>query len=124
MNNFISTFAYKLIYVFRINDDTHKGLLKIGEATCITDKSFDELLPNCKELNLSAKNRINQYTTTAGITYDLLYTEIAVHGIKFYDNTSSAKINVKVSKIFFIVYIPPYAAKNERIRPPAITEAI
>ena len=33
MNSFEKTFEYKLIYVFRINDKAHEGLLKIGEAT-------------------------------------------------------------------------------------------
>lgn len=77
MNTFQSTFEYKLIYVFRINDEAHKGLLKIGEATCNTDKAPTDLIPNCHELNVAAKFRINQYTTTAGIAYDLLYTELA-----------------------------------------------
>lgn len=77
MNAFQSTFEYKLIYVFRINDEAHKGLLKIGEATCNTDKAPTDLIPNCHELNVAAKFRINQYTTTAGIAYDLLYTELA-----------------------------------------------
>ena len=81
MKSFKSTFEYKLIYVFRINDAAHKDLLKIGEATCNTDKTPSELFPNCKELNAAAKNRINQYTTTAGIVYELLYTEIAVYDI-------------------------------------------
>ena len=79
MKFFNSTFEYKLIYVFRINDLEHKDLLKIGEATCNTNKAATELFPNCKELNTAAKNRINQYTTTAGIAYELLYTEIAVY---------------------------------------------
>ena len=79
MKSFNSTFEYKLIYVFRINDLEHKELLKIGEATCNTNKAATELFPNCKELNTAAKNRINQYTTTAGIAYELLYTEIAVY---------------------------------------------
>ena len=78
MNNFKQTFSYKLIYVFRINDDKHNGLLKVGEATCSTTKSPKDLLPNCKELNLAAKKRINQYTNTAVIDYDLLYTELAM----------------------------------------------
>ena len=77
MNSFEKTFEYKLIYVFRINDKAHEGLLKIGEATCNTDKNPDEILPNCNVLNAAAKKRINQYTTTAGIVYDLLYTELA-----------------------------------------------
>ena len=81
MNKFISTFSYKLIYIFRINDKNHNGLLKIGEATCTTDKTPDELFPNCKELNASAKARINQYTTTAGVEYELLHTELAIRTI-------------------------------------------
>ncbi len=81
MKSFNSTFEYKLIYVFRINDLEHKDLLKIGEATCNTNKTATELFPNCKELNTAAKNRINQYTTTAGISYELLYTETAVYDI-------------------------------------------
>jgi hypothetical protein len=78
MSNFQQTFSYKLIYVFRINDDKHNGLLKVGEATCTTTTSPEDLLPNCKELNLAAKKRINQYTNTAVIDYDLLYTELAI----------------------------------------------
>lgn len=78
MNNFKQTFSYKLIYVFRINDNKHNGLLKVGEATCTTTTSPENLLPNCKELNLAAKKRINQYTQTAGIEYELLYTELAI----------------------------------------------
>ena len=78
MNNFNQTFSYKLIYVFRINDNKHNGLLKVGEATCTTTTSPENLLPNCKELNLAAKRRINQYTQTAGIEYELLYTELAI----------------------------------------------
>ena len=79
MNSFEKTFEYELIYVFRINDKAHEGLLKIGEATCNTDKNPDEILPNCNMLNVAAKKRINQYTTTAGIAYELLYTELARH---------------------------------------------
>ena len=90
MNKFLSTFAYKLIYIFRINDSTHSGLLKIGEATCVTSKPIEELTPNCKDLNIAAKNRINQYTTTAGIAYELLYTELAIHTI-----TKKGKSEVK-----------------------------
>lgn len=76
---FNSTFAYKLIYVFRINDKTHDGLLKIGDATIHTLKSVNELTPNCRDLNLAAKARINQYTHTAAISYELLHTELAVY---------------------------------------------
>lgn len=75
---FTNTFAYKLIYIFRINDEPHKGLLKIGDTTVESNKSLEELAPNCRELNQAAKNRIDQYTSTAGIRYELLHTEIAL----------------------------------------------
>lgn len=38
--NFENTFEYKLIYIFRINDETHKGYLKIGDATIHTNKPY------------------------------------------------------------------------------------
>lgn len=69
-----SSLKAKLIYVFRINDEAHRGCLKIGEATLDSFNSLD-LPPNCKELNQAARHRINQYTQTAGISYDLLHTE-------------------------------------------------
>jgi len=75
---FTSSLKPKLIYVFRINDDAHFGCLKIGEATSGTSELFG-LEPNSKALNISAKKRIDQYTQTAGIAYDLLYTEFAVY---------------------------------------------
>ena len=70
-----NSFASKLIYVFRINNDTHRGCLKIGEAT--TEQEGQA--PNSTALNRAARRRIDQYTQTAGITYELLYTEAAVY---------------------------------------------
>jgi len=67
-----------LIYIFRINDDAHKGCLKIGETTC-DDETVFGLVPNSKLLNAAAKKRINEYTQTAGINYDLLYTEMTIY---------------------------------------------
>ena len=78
---FTSSLKLKLIYVFRINDTEHKGGLKVGEATCDNDNVFG-LAPNSKSLNESAKKRINQYTQTAGIAYDLLYTELTIYNSK------------------------------------------
>lgn len=74
---FTSALVPKLIYVFRINDAAHSGCLKIGEATSDNENIWG-LEPNSKALNEAAKKRINQYTQTAGITYDLLYTEITL----------------------------------------------
>ena len=75
---FSSSLKLKLIYVFRINDAAHRGCLKVGEATCDNDNVFG-FAPNSKALNESAKKRINQYTQTAGIAYDLLYTELTIY---------------------------------------------
>lgn len=75
---FTSSLKLKLIYVFRINDAAHRGCLKIGEATCEDENVFG-LSPNSKTLNEAARKRINQYTQTAGIAYDLLYTELTVY---------------------------------------------
>lgn len=78
MNLFDSLFEYKLIYIFEIRDDAHKGLLKIGDATIKTDCEPNQLSPGCKKLNQAALNRIKKYTNTAGIEPILLYTELAV----------------------------------------------
>ena len=80
-SSFQSTFEYKLIYVFRINDEAHGGSLKVGDATIHTTKTFDQLPPNCSELNAAARKRIDEYTVTAGIVYQLLYTEVAVYRV-------------------------------------------
>lgn len=71
---FESTLKPKLIYVFTIADEKHKGCLKIGETTLLDgSKAMDA--PNSPELNQSAKVRIDQYTKTAAVDYQLLYTE-------------------------------------------------
>lgn len=73
---YFSNLKAKLIYVFRIPDAAHSDCLKIGEAT-FEDGNIT-LPPNSSALNKAAKARIDQYTKTAGITYDLLHTEIAI----------------------------------------------
>ena len=78
MINFKNTFEYKLIYIFRINDERHKGLVKVGDAS-IDAKDWQNLSPNCDALNTAARKRIDNYTRTAGIRYELLHTEIAVY---------------------------------------------
>ena len=60
----------------RINDDAHKGCLKIGDATTPDGEAW-EFAPNSKLLNQGARKRINEYTRTAGVEYELLYTELA-----------------------------------------------
>jgi len=70
--------SYKLIYVFSIPYNTHKGLLKVGETTINTVTDPNLLTPGCDELNRAANARIGSYTNTASIDYSLLYTELAV----------------------------------------------
>ena len=74
MATFKQSFEPKLIYVYRINDESHKDCLKVGEASCHSTEYFS-LKPNSKELNDAAKERIRHQTQTAGIAFELLYTE-------------------------------------------------
>ncbi len=76
---FDSTLKPKLIYVFRINDTAHAGCLKIGEATLPDGSDFGGFSPCSHVLNQAAKKRIDQYTRTAGISYELLYTEVTLY---------------------------------------------
>lgn len=90
-NIFGSSFEYKLIYIFEIKEETHRGLLKIGDTTIQTEESIDNLPPNCKALNQAAKRRIKQYTNTVGITPELLHTELAVRTVKDKDGRPALK---------------------------------
>ncbi|MDR3186167.1 MAG: Eco57I restriction-modification methylase domain-containing protein [Christensenellaceae bacterium] len=74
---FNNTLSYKLVYIFEISDKAHKNCLKIGETT-IKGYEKSELSPNCEALQTQAHKRILQYTTTAAISYNLLWTELAV----------------------------------------------
>ena len=76
---FDNPFGFKLIYIFEIPDEQHKGILKIGDATIYTSASIADLHSNCSELNKAAKKRIDSYTKTANIKYNLLHTELAVY---------------------------------------------
>ena len=67
------TFESKLIYVFTIPDESHRGRLKIGDAT-FSGNPYDYVA-----IENAAKNRINQYTTTADIQYELLYVDLAIN---------------------------------------------
>lgn len=73
-----STLRSKLIYIFGIADEAHDGCLKIGEATLDEDCDLFMLPPNCDALNKAARQRINQYTQTAGVEYQLMHTELAI----------------------------------------------
>lgn len=76
---FEDTSSYKLIYIFSIDDERHKGRLKIGDTSIHTNKTLDQLPPNSHDLNVEAKKRIDSYTKTADVNYNLLHTELAVY---------------------------------------------
>lgn len=88
---FGSAFCYKVIYAFEINAETHKGLLKVGDASLFTDSAIDSLSPNSKELNQAALKRIRQYTNTVGLTPRLLHTELAIRTVRAGDGTVELK---------------------------------
>jgi len=77
MATFESSLKSKLIYVFAINDNRHSNCLKIGETT-IDEDDGSNLFGNTEALQEAAHKRIRQYTKTAGIAYQLLYTEISI----------------------------------------------
>ncbi|MBO4780431.1 MAG: DEAD/DEAH box helicase family protein, partial [Selenomonadaceae bacterium] len=77
---FEEAFRYKLIYIFSIPDDLHRGYLKIGDTTLKTNRRADFFQPNCNALKAAAKARINEYTQTAAVPFKLEHTELAVAG--------------------------------------------
>ncbi|MCI1473811.1 MAG: Eco57I restriction-modification methylase domain-containing protein [Prevotella sp.] len=78
MATFNTALKSRLIYVFAISDKWHKDCLKIGETTLEEDNGgFPE--PNSEILNRAARKRIDKYTQTAGIAYQLLYTDTTLY---------------------------------------------
>jgi len=90
MATFETSLKSRLIYVFAIQDEWHKDCLKIGETTLEEDHG-DFPAPCSDVLNKAAHKRIDQYTTTAGIAYSLLYTEMTI----FFKNGTICSFNDK-----------------------------
>ncbi len=78
MATFDSSLKSRLIYVFAIADEQHEGCLKIGETT-LGDVGAVSTEPNSPALNEAARARIDQYTKTAAISYELLHTELTLY---------------------------------------------
>ena len=86
--------SYKIIYVLGTNINIHEGLLKIGETTVsITEDQNASLYDNSDLLVKAAKDRVDQYLGTAGISYEVLYTTIAK------DNQKQTFSDKKVHKV-------------------------
>lgn len=79
MATFTSALRPRLIYVFAIADEAHADCLKIGETTLPDDIGSASTEPNSDVLNSAARARIDQYTKTAGISYELLHTELTLY---------------------------------------------
>ena len=73
-----STFVYSVIYVFGIDDRNHRGRLKIGETSIAFAQGTEPggVEPGDEALERAARRRIDSYTRTADIAYDLLWTEL------------------------------------------------
>ena len=80
--------SYNVIYIYAIEDDAHKGLLKIGRSSLSSSYSIAQLPPNSPQLNQSAHLRIQQQTKTALVNYKLLHTELAVRTIRMKDGST------------------------------------
>jgi hypothetical protein len=78
MATFESSLKSRLIYIFAIGDEWHRNSLKIGETTLEEDNG-DLLAPNDPLLQEAARKRIDQYTKTAGIAYQLLHAELTIY---------------------------------------------
>lgn len=86
------TMSYRLIYIFTIHDAQHEGYWKIGKTNFDSVNSYKQLPPNCVELNCAARDRIDQYTKTAMVEYDLQYTELARRTVTFPDGTTDTEL--------------------------------
>ncbi len=89
---YAGTMQYNLIYIFEIPDEAHRGYLKIGEHRFDSASSYKQLPPNCDELNKQAKLRIDQYTKTALVRYNLLHTELARVQVRLADGTVESRL--------------------------------
>lgn len=84
-NKFIyETMGKKLIYVYKLDYESEKGFLKVGDASI--DKYNSDLRDNSEYLIKTAYNRIRQYEKSTKI--DVLYATLAVDkdGIFFRDH--------------------------------------
>ena len=109
MQLYNATVNYRLIYVFTIPDEKHEGCLKIGETSVDSGLSHKQLTPNCEELNQAARKRIDQYTKTALIDYELLHTELARRHVKLADGTEDWTL-FSDNDVHNVLYASGYAA--------------
>lgn len=73
---FTPTLRPRLIYVYSIDDEAHRGYLKVGQTSLSEDMPPEGYQPNAKQLNEVAHKRIKEQTQTAAVPYDLRHTEL------------------------------------------------
>lgn len=105
------TMSYRLIYIFAIHDKDHEGYLKIGDTTFDSTKSYKQLPPNCEELNQAARDRIDDYTKTDMVAYDLQYTELARKVVTFSDGEVETSL-FRDKRVHEVLYRSGYTSKN------------
>lgn len=69
--------SYNVIYVYEIDDDAHRGFLKIGKTSFSSKKSIEQLPTDCLDLQNAAHNCIYTQTHRAAIQYSLLLSDLA-----------------------------------------------
>ena len=111
MATYEPTMSYRLIYIFAIHDKDHEGYLKIGDTTFDSTKSYKQLPPNCEELNQAARDRIDDYTKTAMVAYDLQYTELARKVVTFSDGEVETSL-FRDKRVHEVLYRSGYTSKN------------
>ena len=83
--------TYNVIYAFKVPDDKIKyypqyvGLIKVGYTTIALPDNFDVFTQDIQkqewlrqQIEQSAKDRINEYTTTVQFPYEVIYTTLAI----------------------------------------------
>ena len=77
-------FKLKLVYVFRINDEAHRGCLKVGD-TYLSEDSSDpmQLVPNRRNRTAIAYSTLNVGETRALSDYETIFDVEAFPSEKF-----------------------------------------
>ena len=82
-----SAVNYNVIYVYSIDDESHRGFLKIGKTSFYSLKSIAQLPQNCPDLQLAAHNCIYTQTHRAAVDYTLLLSDLATRPFKMIDGS-------------------------------------
>ena len=69
---------YKLLYIAKIDDDKHQGMLKIGDTEFVATKPINTYLPNEDILKKEAEARIRGWSGCAAAGAELVYCEALI----------------------------------------------